>query len=69
MNGLTQDDQQVTTSAAANVNVFDYQVSSFSDAMESGQEMQERDGRALLGQGSTAGPVQYSPGTNTAWNQ
>ncbi|PIG87750.1 ubiquitin interaction motif protein [Aspergillus arachidicola] len=69
MNELAQDGQRGTTPAAANVNVFDYQVSSFSDAADSSQEMQERGGRALLGQSNTAGPVQYSPSTNAAWNQ
>jgi hypothetical protein len=40
--------------AARNVNVFDYQVSSFDDdsATEPGQEMQERAGRSLLNQGA-----------------
>ncbi|KAE8381436.1 hypothetical protein BDV26DRAFT_255599 [Aspergillus bertholletiae] len=69
INELAQDDQRRTTPAAAKVNVFDYQVSSFGDTTESGQEMQEREGRTLLGQSSTAGPVQHSPSTNTAWNQ
>ncbi|KAB8274833.1 hypothetical protein BDV30DRAFT_225461 [Aspergillus minisclerotigenes] len=69
MNELAQDGQRGTTSAAANVNVFDYQVSSFDDAADSSPEMQERGGRALLGQSSTADPVQYSPSTNAAWNQ
>ncbi|KAE8326548.1 hypothetical protein BDV39DRAFT_176665 [Aspergillus sergii] len=69
MNELAQDGQRGTTLAAANVNVFDYQVSSFGDAADSSQEMQERGGRALLGQSNTAGPVQYSPSTNAAWNQ
>ncbi|KAL3486714.1 hypothetical protein BJX62DRAFT_214713 [Aspergillus germanicus] len=57
--------------AARNVNVFDYQVSSFDDdsATEPGQEMQERTGRSLLSQGA----VQPGPGQGQnpqpAWDQ
>ncbi|RAH44397.1 uncharacterized protein BO95DRAFT_366309 [Aspergillus brunneoviolaceus CBS 621.78] len=41
-----------------NVNVFDYQVPSFSETQGPGQEMQEVNGRPLLSRSSTAGPVQ-----------
>ncbi|KAE8396221.1 ubiquitin interaction motif protein [Aspergillus alliaceus] len=68
-NELAPDYQQKATLAASNVNVFDYQVSNFDEAVESGLEMQERSGRTLLGQSSTAGPVQYPPSTNPTWEQ
>ncbi|KAL3464014.1 hypothetical protein BJX64DRAFT_256088 [Aspergillus heterothallicus] len=53
--------------AARNVNVFDYQVSSFDDdsATEPGQEMQERAGRPLLSQGA----VQPGQDPEPAWDQ
>ncbi|KAE8354814.1 hypothetical protein BDV28DRAFT_69842 [Aspergillus coremiiformis] len=69
MNEFSQDGEGQTASTIPNVNVFDYQVSDFDEADEPGQEMQEKGGRALLGQSSTAGPVQYSPSTNPAWDQ
>ncbi|KAL2844776.1 hypothetical protein BJY01DRAFT_186202 [Aspergillus pseudoustus] len=53
--------------AARNVNVFDYQVSSFDDdsATEPGQEMQERVGKPLLSQGA----VQPGQDPQPAWDQ
>ncbi|PYH41680.1 putative nuclear distribution protein RO10 [Aspergillus saccharolyticus JOP 1030-1] len=44
-----------------NVNVFDYQVPSFNETQEPGQEMQQRNGRPLLSRSSTTGPVQPPP--------
>ncbi|KAL2868182.1 uncharacterized protein BJX67DRAFT_63234 [Aspergillus lucknowensis] len=49
--------------AARNINVFDYQVSSFDDeSTDPGQEMQERGGRPLLGQGVVQPGQQPGPG-------
>jgi hypothetical protein len=64
------DSQENTTSTAdsvPNVNVFDYQVSSFDEAGGPSQEMQERGGHAQLGQSSTVRPVQYPSDNNPIW--
>lgn len=47
---------------AANVNVYDYEVSSFADGQETanpGQEMQERRGSAFLGQTAQSGLISH----------
>jgi hypothetical protein len=57
--------------AARNVNVFDYQVSSFDDdsATEPGQEMQERAGRPLLSQGAVQPGQGQGQDRQSAWDQ
>lgn len=58
-------DNEIATSdpsASRKVNVFDYEIPSFDEEMESGQEMQERGRPGLL---SAAGAVQPSRNMDT----
>lgn len=60
-------DQGTTSRAPVNrdVNVFDYEVSSFDDDKAPAQEMQEKEGNGLLTQGHTG---QSSSAMDTDWD-
>jgi hypothetical protein len=45
--------EELMSPKSAQVNVFDYEVSNFDDEKKPGQEMQERGGASLLGNGTS----------------